>query len=402
MAGDTSKVLGRFKGLNNVNDPMRGPVADQYGRRDSWEWQSVADNIDITDASSVVLRKGYTSFLVGTDITASYSTAAHTHLFIIDNGVLKKVFEDGSVLNLATGLEGTAYWTEINSTVYLSCGVSKYQIDFSGEIAVWGVPTPSSPNLALTSGHLYAGSYQVCVTYSDSFGREGGASLSVLITLPAEGGISITDIPTLSGYAANVYVTDMDGTVFYLATSLNGQTALVINYPVLGRELTTDDFDVPPDNSTYMAPLNAILYVAEYFPSENQTVFWATAPMGYHLFNYNSDYFILPGEVTQVFGANIGLVITTHLRIYVYDNEKIVQVAEYGAVPGQHADLGADGKVYFWTKRGLCKAAPFENLTESNVSVAPGTYAGGGVINMGGYQKYIAVIKQGGDAYNRR
>ena len=129
---------------------------------------------------------------------------------------------------------------------------------------------------------------------------------------------------------------------------------------------------------------------------------WFSQAQGYHLFNLNTDYFVVPGEVTQLHGSGNGLVIATQTRIYLYNDDQLLQLAEYGAVPGQHADLGRDGKTYFWTKRGLCRVTPFENLTESVVSVAPGVRAGGGVINTDGYSKYVAVIHSGGDAFNAR
>ena len=142
--------------------------------------------------------------------------------------------------------------------------------------------------------------------------------------------------------------------------------------------------------------------MAEYIPEIDQTVVWFSAEFSYHLFNLNSDYIVVPGEVTQMHGAAVGLIITTQTRIFAYNDDKLTQLAEYGAVPGQHADVAADGKIYFWSKRGLCRALPFENVTESAVSVAPGVLAGGGIINSNGYVKYVAVLNQGGSAFNIR
>lgn len=400
MAGTSIRTLSRFKGLNNVEDPMRGPVADSRGNKDSWEWQSVADNVDITDTESIIARNGYTPFVAGTAITSSYSTFDHKRLYIIDSGVLNLINKDGTSTPLATGLNKTTYWAELNDIVYVSCGSEKLQLMPDNAVFKWGVDAPQTPTVRNATGSLFSGTYQICLTYTDAMGREGGASPSAYVQ--STGGVSITDIPALAEYTTNVYMTEADGSVFYLVATLSTQTAYTHSTQAYGRELTTQFLDAPPVSGTYIAVLGANIYHAEYMPDADQSVIWISQPMTYHLFNLNADYFVVPGEITQMYGSDTGLVIATHTSIYVYNNDNIERVAEYGAVPGQHADMGADKKVYFWTKQGLCRAMPFENMTDSKVSVAPGTYAGGGVVNADGFVKYIAVIKQGGNAYNRR
>jgi hypothetical protein len=56
--------------------------------------------------------------------------------------------------------------------------------------------------------------------------------------------------------------------------------------------------------------------------------------------------------------------------------------------------------VLFWSLRGLCAALPFQNLTENQVSVAPGARAGGCLIQSGGQKRYLTVLQQGGQPFN--
>ncbi len=391
--------LNRFNGLNNVADPMRG-TGTGTKEAQTWQWQQVADNVDGTDAHGLVRREGYTPFLSAT-ISGAYSTIDFSRLYIVAGGDLMRVNADGSVRVLDTGLSGTAYWAEINDVVYLSCGATKLQIWLDSSVTPWGVPVPATPDAKATTGHLFSGLVQICLTYTDSTGLEGGASPAVDVMIGENGGVTVTNIPQITGYTAQLYATEPDGTVFYHAASLPIQTAYTLNSLPQGSELTTQFLDAPPTGQ-HIAFLGANAYLADYNPALDQTVIWFSQAQGYHLFNLNTDYFVVPGEVTQLHGSGNGLVVATQARIYLYNDDQLLQLAEYGAVPGQHADLGRDGKTYFWTKRGLCRVTPFENLTESVVSVAPGVQAGGGVINTDGYSKYVAVIHSGGDAFNAR
>lgn len=401
MKLDASQRLTRFHGLNNVADPMRGTDPGTKTAL-TWEWLQEADNVDVTDSNGLARREGYSAFLAATSITGSYSTFDFTRLYLVDNGALKRVYPDGGVATLRTGLSGTPYWGEINDTVYLSCGSDKLQIERDNSVIGWGVPNPVQPALNAVSGSLPAGLYQAVLTYTDSSGREGGACAAVELSCAGGAGIEVSNVPQLEGYTPQLYMTEGDGTVFYHVVALPGVTSYTVTTPPQGRELTTQFMDAPPPASERTVFFKGRAYLAEYIPAADQTVLWASQPLGFHLFNLNEDYLIVPGEVTQLCANLDTLVIATNYRIFLYDSEQLQQVAEYGAVAGQHADLGSDGKVYLWTNRGLCRAAPFENMIEDHVSVAPGLLAGGGIVERGGFRKYLAVINRGGSAHNAR
>ena len=388
----------RFNGLNNIADPMRGTDVGLKSAQ-SWEWQSLAENVDGTDSGGLQRREGYTQFLAGT-LSGAFTTFDFNRMYVINSGALERVYPDGSTQVLRTGLVGTAYWAEINDVVYLSCGSDKLQIELDNTVRDWGLPTPGQPTVSSASGVLQPGVVQVCLTFRDASGREGGASPAIEIT--CSGGVTVSAIPHVSGLSTEVYATESDGTVFYHVASLTTQTAFTLSTPAYGQELVTQFLDSPPGEGSLIAFFAAQVYVAQYLPAQEQTVVWFSQPLGYHLFNLNSDYLIVPGEVVQLHGSNDTLLIATRERVFLYDGTNLQQAAEYGVTPGQHADLGSDEKIYFWTVRGLCRAAPFENLTEARVSIAPGVKAGGGVISKGGYTKYVAIINKGGHAFNAR
>ena len=141
------------------------------------------------------------------------------------------------------------------------------------------------------------------------------------------------------------------------------------------------------------------MYAVQYMPSDDQTVIWMSQPLGFHLFDLGKDFFLVPGKVEMLAPHDGGLTIGTDTRVYAYTQDKIEEIAPYGVVPGWHW-AEDDGRILFWSKRGLCAALPFANLTERQVSAAPGLSAGGVVIRSGGQKRYLVALQRGGAAFN--
>lgn len=393
--------LSQFLGLNNTADPLIGTTGAD-GKPRTWHWQSKAENVNFTDAGRCTRRDGYAPFVEGSGITASFSTFDFERLYIVAGETLMRVNQDGTTVPLRGGLSGAARWAEINDAVYLSCGNQKLEVRKDDEVMEWGVPTPQGGQVEVVSGELPPGQYQACFTFIDEAGREGGASASIAVTLDAEGGLSVSSIPHIAGHYTLLYIAERSP-IFRLAAVLPVVTdAYVHSAGVLGRELVTQFLDPPPANALDIAAFRGQLYAAEYIPEADVTAVWASEPMGFHLFSLNSSFLQVPGQVTQMAGADDVLLIVTRTRTYLYDGEGLRQVAEYGGPPGQHVDMDTQRRLCFWTDRGLCRAPPFENLTESRVSVAPGNAASGGIIQQHGYSRYVVALQIGGSPFNKR
>ena len=158
-------------------------------------------------------------------------------------------------------------------------------------------------------------------------------------------------------------------------------------------------FDTLPLSTSVIQFWKGRMYAAQYMASEDQTVVWFSEPMGFHLFNLDSNFIIVPGRVHMLAPHDAALLIGTNNRVYAYDGNKLDMLAEYGVVPGQHWSRD-DERILFWSLRGLCSALPFTNLTERQISVAPGVRAGGCVVRTGGQKRYLSVLQQGGSPFN--
>lgn len=366
-----------FNGINNTTDPVRLGLG----------WLATADNVNITDTGAIVKRDGYAAPVAGA-YSGIYSTIDFQRCYLVDAGTLKTI----GWRVLATGLgTGTVYWTELNDQVYFLTDTASGIILPDDSVIAWGWTTPAAPTVSAVTGSLPAGLYRVICTTTLPDGRETGTGPTVDITLTEGQALQIEA-------TGNVFIAPANSTVFQYA----GSGTFVWNQSpdLLGRDLLTFGLDTIPAGSDIIQAWRGRIYAAMYMPVENQTVVWFSEPFGTHLFNLNVNFFMVPGHVHMLAPHKDALVVGTGTRIYAYAGDSIAELAPYGVVPGQHWALDDNGRVLFWSKRGVCSALPFTNLTEQSVSVAPGVKAGGAIVRQGGQKRFLVSIKQGGSAFN--
>lgn len=380
----------RFKGLNNVSDPLRLSLG----------WLAQADNVNISDTGAISKRKGYALHRAGA-FSSAYSTLDFQRSYLATAiGIQNFAGENITTLTSTDPM----FWCEVNEQVFFNNGTDSGIIMPDDTVLPWAWPTPTAPTVSAATGSVPAGTYRVCCTYIMNDGRETGAGDYAEITLTDGQALQISNIPLGLGIAGtNVYIAPADSTVYQLYATTH-VTALTFNSnpDVLGRDLLNDDLDPLPLGTDVIQFWQGRAYAAQYMPSENQTVVWFSEPLGYHLFKLSSNYIIVPGRVHMLAPHDEALIAGTDARIYAYTGDKLAQLADYGVVPGQHWSKD-ENRLLFWTDRGLCAALPFQNLTERQISVAPGVRAGGCLVRSGGQKRFLAVLQQGGgEAFNER
>jgi hypothetical protein len=276
----------------------------------------------------------------------------------------------------------------------------------SGVVAI-----SAGSNAALFNlGETYANAtFRICATYETSDGRESSPSeIFVLTAAPLTNLIEVV-VPT--GFAkTNVYSTDADGTVFRLVASTTAG-AVTFNPARGGRELTTLNTLRLPGSVERVCFVKGVCYVAEYFPSSDTTVIWFSQPFAYHLFDQAEDYIVVLGRVSMLLwiskevysSIKDWLLIGSTAGVWIRDDEgKLENLASYGVLPGTAGDVDPEGTAWFWTKRGICTAYPFKNLTETDVSMAPGLRAASALLYQNGTKQLITVTQGGGTPFNQR
>lgn len=130
-----------------------------------------------------------------------------------------------------------------------------------------------------------------------------------------------------------------------------------------------DPTSYPPPNGQVVCSRRSQLVVGVWETEKDRSVLYFSRPDYPHEFRLEKDYLLIPGKVTLLASLAQGLVIGTDRAIYVDPIDSPLQrVADYGVSLGAmaHDDLN---RVHFWSERGLCRALPFENLTDKTLVI---------------------------------
>jgi len=386
--------IDRFLGLRNKVDELRTVTDGGIGL-------TRADNIYIDDEFKMQFAEGTTR--VTTEISRELIISHDEQRALVITGTtLRKLNDDLTTTMIMDGLDPTATYDycEVNEFIYLSSSKGDSWIiapDFT--VRAWGLPLPAQVDLFFVDGYLAAGRYQVACTFVAPDGRESGAPLSTVLEVVDSSALVISDIPQLAGHLTRVYISSTNGTVLYRAFETT-QIVVTWNGPVdeLVEPLRTQ-FLRPPPAADRVAYYRGQLILSYWDAHRNISILYGSQPLGFELFDTLKNANVLSGRVHVLRGMKEYLVIGTDSEIYIYADDDLTRVAKYG-VPFGKSDVEYEKKVYFWSNRGVCRAAPFENMTEEDVSLPPGTDTYGAIVESGGVEKYVVMLNDSGTARN--
>lgn len=165
-------------------------------------------------------------------------------------------------------------------------------------------------------------------------------------------------------------------------------TSSAVTYP-LG-----DPISYPPPIGNIFCAWRNQMVVGVWEPDRDRSVLYLSRPDFPHEFRLDRDFIIIPGQVTLLDSVSSGLVIGTDRAVFVKPiDSQLQKEADYGVPLGASVHDDRD-KLYFWTQRGLCRAFPFENLTDSNLVVSLREHATAGILPYQG--STYAIVNQTG------
>lgn len=243
MAGTSDKELFRTDGypagLNNRARDTEGPVSESGSPTSLRE----AVNVSLTGQGHPVRRPGQTARASG---KAHSLFAMSPWLLAVVDGELRayRQAHDGALTPdavLATPGDRFCTFATDDFSTWWSNGIVSGRIAEDLSTHPFWVDTPDPVTLAVATGSLPKGRYEVSVTAVDAEGRESGASGAVGIMLQAGQGIAVA-LPAPPAGAARwrLFVTPPDGDVLYEQAELpSTATSYNIGVRTAGAALET-------------------------------------------------------------------------------------------------------------------------------------------------------------------
>lgn len=281
-------------GIDN-RDPEQALARDSNGAANV---ARDAVNVDIDRAGKVARRAGYTKIVGAQGAASLWASPEFPFGLYVDNGVLRGVRERGETFDIRGGMgAGPVSYAVAAGRVYWSNAAQNGVVSPDGLPGDWAVPTPGYAHVSAlaTAGGLFAGVYQVAVTFLTPTGEESGAGPAARVLVGTGGGVQI-DVPQPPDptWRVRIYATDANGDVFYNAFTLPaGVASALLGAHVNGRQLATQ-FLEPMLPGHIVRRFGGRLLVAR-----NNTVTWSE-PLRYGLTNVARNAVALPETITMM------------------------------------------------------------------------------------------------------
>lgn len=399
--GKTLQIGPWPKGMDNVS-PDHAIAKDAL---------RTAVNVDVLDDGTVRRRSGATLRVSGPAHSAWPPDGRGGALYAVVDGVLTRYTRNasgvltGTVLRTGMGDLRVAY-LDLAGDVYYSNGAVTGKV-VAGTHRPWGVERPSGqPALAaLTSGALYAGRYQIAVTFVDALGEESGTGPTELVDVVEGGGIALTAVPQPVAPTVTrirVYVSEANGEVLYQHDDYAvGTTGLTIGRSSSKGKVLDTQFLIPPVPGTLLESFNGRIYVGR------SNVIFYTEPLRYGAMR-SSNYLPFEDEVRIIKDGEVGLWVATASRTILLqgsgpENFQPIDKLAYGAAKGTVTTLPG-GKLFWMSPQGPVMAnlaGGIEDLTDDEgdrlTHLAIDDYTSGSAVvrDQDGVRQIIAAMGDG-------
>jgi hypothetical protein len=317
--------------------------------------------------------------------------------YFVEESNLKRLESDNTATTLKAIGSNTVGYTKVGDRVFCGNGDSGYVI-YGDTVKTLGIAWPEQQPILIArdTGGMFAGDYQVAITYMRD-GEESGCGQASRVTVSDGGGIYFVmptvpaDIDTIA-----VYVSSVNGDELYLYDEVDASTTEVfIDNNISSIRLETQ-FMYPPVLSSIVTAHYGRLYWAD------GDLIRYTEPQKYGL-TKSGNYARFGGDISIIASVPGALYVCADrtYRISNIDGDGFaqrVEVLPYGAVKGTlHYDERS--KTAFWKSHKGIVAASAEGISELVAdNIAMPEYEKGtlNIVEMNGVRQLIAV-SQGGD-----
>lgn len=321
--------------------PIRGVDNRAHEAKVAAGFVREAVNIDIGTEGSFARRPGYTKQVDAAGANSLWSCREIGFGLYVAGGTLYAMWSADYVVPLADVSAGDMHYAFMAGRVYYSNGTDKGCVTPQGEYMDWGVERPSATFAVAPAdtGALYAGRYQVTLTYMTASREESGAPESFFVDVPEGGGIALSAIPqplSPEVLAVRVYMSQPNGEQCFYARDIPvGMTDVILGQFQRGKPLDTQ----------FLAPIPAGKYLLAYkgriFIAQGKYLFF-TDSLRYGQYHETKGYIKFGEEITGVAapeGAGANIYVGTKTKTYALrggtiDDISVSVAVHEGIVPG--------------------------------------------------------------------
>lgn len=367
-----------FKGIDNRLDPLSLSI----------DWQIEATGVILDNGRFFVNQPA--AHLLATGYVDLYGTRDGRALAVDADDDLYDLDSFGARLR-ASGVDGGPFaWTELGTALFCLSATRAWAI-YPDRVVPWGVPDAAPPSVSTLAGDLFPGTYRLACALEHADGRVGGG-LPVAATVADGQGLVASLAAPPPGYRTRLYVSSANGDALRLLGVYSGHIAVPIPGPDPATRTTVlldEAICFQPPSGYLVGRFGNRLVVAQREADRDETTLYFSRPDFPHLFDLLNEFVTVPGTVTILADFDGGCVVGTDRALYRYGLDRSVStLAEYGATPGSLAH-DRHGVAYFWSVRGLCRAEPFQNLTEAHAAFAPSGETAATVFHWRGSDYYL-------------
>lgn len=391
MASKLVEYKGWVAGVNNLAPDVDLPT-DQYGRvialRD-------AVNVDILTSGDVRRRKGVRQVIQDTNAHSVFANetvmiwATPNAMRVADSNLTVK-----TVLMNAKLAKPISYVT-VNGRTYFSNEYINGIINADGTYEPWGIQPPAvAPTISGAAGNRQ---YQLTCTFVTYTGEESGAPIGNTISCGDIPTISVSNIPQSTDprvVATRLYVTNIDGSIFYRAADVPvGTTSVSLNgFFAAGATLKTQ-FMVPPPPGQLVEYNNGVIFIA------SGSTIYHTQPLRYGVYKPDDNFYMYSERVTLLKAVPDGFFVGAE-QIYFMSGAATgevnqAQITQGRAVEGAHCELPNTEDVMFVTERGFMRGSSggqVSNLTEKQIALNFYTRGALGYSEVNGHKTVIGIF----------
>jgi hypothetical protein len=325
-----------------------------------------------------------------------------TTLAVMD-GVLHQVDAAGNVTSVGVyiGAEPLSY-THVAGKIFFSNSTVTGTY-FGSTASSWGIETPTTtPTIAPAVGILPGGEYLLTCTFISSSGEESGSNLPVVVTVPDNSGLLLTNLPipiATDVVAVNLYLSTAGGSVLYHVASvpIGSPGEYIYDTSSWGAQLRTTLVSPMPAGTSICASKGRV------FSFVGNTLYYSEA-LRYGLCDFSNNYQMFASAGRALAGLITGIYIVTDDETFFWEGPDsttpIRSVAPYGGVRNSVSYL-PDGTGAIWlSTRGMVHASLDGELTPLTDGKIAMKYMGdGGTLcrESNGVKQYLGVASSMGN-----